>query len=612
MSFATSNAADVKRLRFKVVFDRDVTATVLQALDATTGWTAFADAHNIAADTSDYTNGTGSLKWNKTSTTSANSRLMYAYTATQDWSAYDAFSVDVRCTAADDANTDIKLSLLASTSTTTNYERWDVGTAYLRRGWARLSFAASSPSTTVGTLSMGSIMGVSFGWGALTGTRGYTWIDNFCGLTYGSSLPVFANGTMQSATSSNIKYHLKRIGPIGGTVEPNRPERSQRGVTIDLVDVDGDVTQMLYDFEMRNRAVSIYAGYDDVDEPDYVLLYRGQVSSMAWRDGVWSFTCGDIRRSLKSSVFTAAATTAVEWAGINPIEAMLRVWTNASTNGIAIDPEEIDWDTINTLNDDYFSALTMDFDIREPWEAKDFVEKQIAGPLGCYLTVSSAGKLSLAYVHAPLLAEASGTTITASEIIGVPSIEYGLRDLLNEIFWQVDYDADTDAYTTKTMYVDSTSLTKFSQSKRFTVESRGLDASDSVFITGRNTRMFARFAEPYPRYRVRTKLSCCQIREGTLIQITHPKLPSIATGDRGMDTSHLVEVLGASVDLAGGFCEFDLLETPWSFTNTVVISALDVDYDSATADQHTTYGWISDGSDNVGVADDDGYVIQEG
>jgi hypothetical protein len=93
----------------------------------------------------------------------------------------------------------------------------------------------------------------------------------------------------------------------------------------------------------------------------------------------------------------------------------------------------------------------------------------------------------------------------------------------------------------------------------------------------------------------------------------HPTLPDVSTGSRGIADAHIVEVVSASVNLDQGCCEFELLDTPWSFTKTVVISDLSVDYDASTTDQRTAYGWIGRAADNkVGTAEDDGYLILEG
>jgi hypothetical protein len=55
------------------------------------------------------------------------------------------------------------------------------------------------------------------------------------------------------------------------------------------------------------------------------------------------------------------------------------------------------------------------------------------------------------------------------------------------------------------------------------------------------------------------------------------------------------------------------LDTPWSFTKTVVISDLSTDYDASSAADHVVYGWIGRAADNkVGAALDDGYLVLEG
>jgi hypothetical protein len=273
------------------------------------------------------------------------------------------------------------------------------------------------------------------------------------------------------------------------------------------------------------------------------------------------------------------------------------------------------------FNKPFDAALEMDakFKINFVFEGEDrdappeLTEEQLIGPLGCYLISTAAGLLTLKYVTTPVYADKTGTVLNATNIIGTPSLEYGLRDLLNEVFWEVDFAAATGEYSTRTMYVDSTSLTAFAQAKRLTVSSQGLDSGDSVFITARNVRLFGRFAQPYPRYKVKATLAMQTIEEGDVIQFMHPTLPDVSTGSRGIDSAHIVEVVSASVNLDQGVCEFELLDTPWSFTKTVVISDLSTNYDASSAADHVVYGWIGRAADNkVGAALDDGYLVLEG
>jgi hypothetical protein len=616
VTWAASNALDHKRLRYKLTFDRDVTRTLLEGFGAAAGWNEFAgNESGIAADTTHFREGTAALKWDKTNTSTTTSGVNSGYwtsTATaQDWSGYDAFEVDARCTGTADLNTSSGFTLAIGTDAmvAANYWQWPVDHA----GWSRFTATRTSPTITSTAASWTSVTAWGVYW-KCTATSdvftGYT-VDALYGCVLGTALPVFANGTMQNATSTGVVNAIKKVSPLVGTVQPNQASRAARTLTVELVDIDAQVTQMINSYEMRNRVATLSVGFDDVDEADFVTLFKGQVSGMTYKEGVWTLSIGDLKRTLKTTVFSAAATTPVTFTAWNPIDLLLYLWSNG--NYADIDPALIDWDGIYAIRDSYFAALTMTFDIREPWELKQFTEEQLIGPLGCYLISTAAGLLTLKYVTTPVYADKTGTVLNASNIIGTPSLEYGLRDLLNEVFWEVDFAAATGEYSTRTMYVDSTSLTAFAQAKRLTVSSQGLDSGDSTFITARNVRLFGRFAQPYPRYKVKTTLAMQTIEEGDVIQFMHPTLADVSTGSRGIVDAHIVEVVSASVNLDQGYCEFELLDTPWSFTKTVVISDLSTDYDASSAADHVVYGWIGRAADNkVGAALDDGYLVLEG
>lgn len=613
-TFAIANARDHKDLRFKVVFDRDVTKTVREGCEATAGWVAFAGGTSIAASTTHYRQGTGCIQYARTGTATAVGGYGYIYATASDWSADTLRTIDWRTTSTSGIAS-MTMRLLAGTATGTNYHEW-TWTAPFHCGWNAQTATCSSPTATSGSFSSTAVKQVIvFHTMSSTAAQPTIQIDNLCGIALGTALPVFTNGTIQNSTSTDQRTYIRKVGSMCGSVTPERGEAQVRSTVVELVDVAGAVTQMISTYEMRNRIATLSMGYSDVDESGFVPVFKGNVSSLSFKDGVWSFALGDLRRTLKKDVFTAATELApVTFTGWNPIDLLLYIWCNGGGNGLAIDPSLIDWDGIYLVRDDYFSGLTMDFSLPEQEEAKAFTEGQLMLPLGCYIIVDGDGRLTLKHLRSPLLVEASGTVLDDSVIIGIPTVSWGLQDLINEIYWKVDYVPATGEYTTKTIYLSSTSLTQFQQTRRIDVESRGLDSGDAVAIAARNTRLFARFAEPYPRYKVKTKLSQCQIEEGSLIQLRHSSLPDTVSGSRGMASTHLVEVVSVNVNLDQGYCEFELIDTPWSFTRAVVISPTAMgDYDTATSTEHSTYGWIGRTSDNkVGAALDAGYVVQEG
>jgi len=385
-----------------------------------------------------------------------------------------------------------------------------------------------------------------------------------------------------------------------------------------LLDFDGRITEMLYLYECRNRIVTIELGYDGVDEADYQTIFKGNISGISYKAGadgtIYTFSCGDLRRTLKKSVFTTATDDApVTFTSQNPIDILLYVLTDTGTNGLSIAAASVNSTSIEELRDTWFSGVRFAFDIREPEDGKAFLEEQICLPLGLYLIVEGDGRLNLKRVGSPLYIERGTLTITDADITRVPTIDYGVRDLVNEVRWSYDYDADANEYDTESIYVDSTSLTVFEQSKTITIEARGVTSAQNGFIERRNSRIFARFANPYPRYKVSLKMALNQLEEGSLIDFSCSKIPNLLTGKRSIDTPILCEVVSVDVDVTRGAVNVELIDTPWNYSRTVVVSDLAIEASAATEQQKKTYGWIGRTSDNKIISGtEDGYVVQEG
>lgn len=621
-TFAAANAASEKDIRLLVSFERDRTVTEIHDLDDTTDGTVsgYGQAASPSYSSTEFLRGSASYTLRKTGT------------AGTDFGCYcNALTVAVDATSAHEARMfayipyadkdDIASAtlILYSSSGTTDYYSWT--TTSTRAGWKEYRFDLTAPDATGGTFDIADITGFKFGFDTNENadTVTYCFFDDLAVITYGDTLPSFSNGDVQNATTATIHSCVVGVGKVVGKVEPGKARSSAAGTSITLLDKGQAVTSMCGTYEMRNRIATISLGYAEVDEADYEPMFKGQITGLRYdaKRASWVFSVGDLRRSLKKTIFTTAASTAVTYTGVSPIALLLRTWMQDSANGMGVHPDYVDTETILQIEDDYFSARTMDFDIREPWEGKAFTEEQLAGPLGAYVIIDGSGRLSMRYITAPLWADRGSNVLNESNIIGVPQLQHDLRDLLNEVYWKLDYDAATDAYSTKTLDIDSDSVTLFQQSKSITIESQGMDnVSDGAFVSTRNDRIFDRFADPYPRYKVRCKMSCSQLTEGELVELTHPALPDMTTGERGVYSPRLCEVISVSIDTKRGVVDVELLDTPWSFTRSVVVSTLAFEYEHASSTQKDTYGWIGRTSDNQvdegGGSWVAGYVILDG
>lgn len=437
----------------------------------------------------------------------------------------------------------------------------------------------------------------------------------------------FATGTIQSSTAAYTSC-ITRVGAVGGAVQPHSGRTQIRAGSFAFSDQDGDITEWL-STDRRGSVVTIELGYHDVDESDYMTIFKGIVVGYSWQHGAWSFTCNDLRRTVKKTVFTGATEDdPVVITTENPVDIALRVLTSTgngtngdyddydATDGLGIDEALIDVTGFETVRDDDYPLDSWTFSVVEPAEALEWIENEICRVLGIYLVTLADGRLSCRKVKPPLLAD-DPIALTESNIVAI-SVYSDLADLVNEISWSWDYDVTDEEFDHEAIYLDSDSLTAYGTTKGLDIVSHAEYPSVSATrIARRNAGVFARYATPYPRIKVTTHLSTNQIDEGTVVVLSHPNVPNIATGTRGVssDDPLVCEVLSASCDVLHGKISLDLLVTPWSYGKRYarIAPAGTPDATSATEAQKRRYGFIGRAADNkINAGTEDGYIIYTG
>lgn len=436
-----------------------------------------------------------------------------------------------------------------------------------------------------------------------------------------------STGVIQASTGA-YTICVSKVGAVGGAVQPHSGRTQIRAGSFSLSDQDGAITAWLAT-DRRGATVTIALGYHDVDEADYLTIFRGIVTGYKWSAGEWSFQCQDLRRTVKKTVFTGASESSPVAISLeNPIDIALRILTStgagtngdyddyAATNGLGIAAALVDVDGFELVRDDDFPSELWSFSEREPADALEWIEGEICKPLGIYLVTLASGALSCRKVKPPLLAD-DPISLDASNIVTI-SVDNDLSHLVNEVAWKWDYDPVDDEFDHESIYLDSTSLTAYGTSKVLEIESHSTYPSVSAaFVASRNSGVFARYSKPYPRIKVTANLSRNQIDEGTIVVLSHPNVPNLATGTRGvLPSSPLVcEVMSASVDVLGGKVSLDLLVTPWSYGKRYarIAPSGTPDATSATETQKRRYGFAGRSADNkINSGTEDGYLVYQG
>jgi hypothetical protein len=384
----------------------------------------------------------------------------------------------------------------------------------------------------------------------------------------------------------NYKRYLVGIKGLSQTVKPEMGQATISGITISLLDKNADITTLIASdtYNMHRKQVTVRAGYKGMVEDDFIII------AIFWVTGLkkssdnlcWEFTCTDPQKWLQKTICRDASDAAPVYYAGNAINILLSILTSsdAGTNsdydlgdddlGCGLDSDTIDIAAIEAVRDDWFwsSVYFLEFEIKDKFEAKKFIEKEILQLLNCYPAITGAGKYKIIPFKPPIATSADAGDLTESVMVGVPQLDLNFAGVINEIDFSYDYDGSD--FDSETYHVDATSYSARGPSaKPLEIESKGLQSTHATssralhateLVANRAKSVFARYANPPARLPVTTFFSKWIIEAGDIVGITHSKISDPATGSAGL-SSQRAEVVKRSVDWNAGTVKLDLLMT---------------------------------------------------
>lgn len=263
-----------------------------------------------------------------------------------------------------------------------------------------------------------------------------------------------------------------------------------------------------------------------------------------------------------------------------------------------------DWLRYNTadLTEGYQFRFLYDKEI----EGKKFLEEEILKVLNSYAPIGADGSLSFKAFAPPV--PFADLPKFDEKVMQVKSMSGGLAAVINIALFSYDHDLVQDKHLNNIEYSDGTSIADHGQSDTFKVPSRGIrtDLNGAEIIFERWNRIKQRFSKPVPTIQIKAFYSLHLYEAGELINFSHPNLPDLTAGQRGM-TEKVVEIVNKGFDLMGGALHYDMMLTGFSRRYALYgPDSLPV-YGSATEDQKRRYGWYADADGKVGGGTEEGY-----
>ena len=378
-----------------------------------------------------------------------------------------------------------------------------------------------------------------------------------------------------------VRSYMQNITGAAQRITPDLGRSSIGGTTFTIQDRNDEITALLATdaYYFHRKKVTVKAGYLGMDATDFLDIMVGWVTDIKLsRDGLaYIFDVTDPIKWMQRKIFRGAEDTPVTLGG-NPINIMLQILTStgagtngdydtlAAADGLGIDEDFINITSIEGVRDDWFPgpAYRFGFTIDKRIQAKSWLETEIFKILNVYPVIDADGKFNIKPYKPPLPATVSVQTFNEDNIIGLPTYDFNLSGMINEVECHYDWDSEDDEFDTQDFYVDSTSINNRGPGKNpLVLESKGITTAlgGSDIFERRKKRVFQRYSNPPPpKITVKTFFSGWLTEVGDIVPITHSLLPDIESGTRGISDVRM-EVTNRKIDWVKGQVTLDLLAT---------------------------------------------------
>lgn len=260
----------------------------------------------------------------------------------------------------------------------------------------------------------------------------------------------------------------------------------------------------------------------------------------------------------------------------NPFDIIVALLESDGTTGslplgAGIPSELIDYEKIEYIRD-YILPSIPEFDafIEDEIKVKDFIEKEILLPIGCYSLPKIGGKFSIGVLTPPLINER--ITLDCCNIVNPNklSVERSLnRNFYNVVTYKFDKDQVDDKFTRGRIEIQQQSIDVIKYGEKY------LDI-EAPYYRGLDYDLFADYSADkiLDRYSLGAEFIQgvgVQYRDGIRIDIGDVimfeaeklKMSEFKDGERVYKTK-LMEVVNKSINFVTGECKLDLLNTAYS------------------------------------------------
>jgi hypothetical protein len=414
------------------------------------------------------------------------------------------------------------------------------------------------------------------------------------------------NDILLATASLDLGRHpcLKVPQGVHQSIQQLQGQSSIGALEIDAIDSGGYMTALASGGKLTGRRLTLSVGYPGMSSSDFVTIATQEIEGVEVlpSGGGLRLDCHDLNRYAKSQIFTtgddasAVSNQHPRTLLANPMDVILMVVQNELGLGQSslLEPsawklyDPAQWDSTNTTNptlinpnpyldvvqvlsyrNGIFAGYLFDLEFKQPVEAKQFLEFEIFHPLGGYAVVLADGRMSPRFFVPPYsftgLASLNERNITA-----LPGVKPD--PLINQVTFRMDYDGSK--FQTELLFLSAPSLQQFGLAGENIIESKGmkLERGGASLAGITANRIFQRYGgmDPVtgsprggaPTLSVNSQFMNLTIEAGDYVYFSHPLLPNLEAGTRGI-YNRIMEVVDKQPNYTRGNMAYQLLDTGW-------------------------------------------------
>jgi len=425
-------------------------------------------------------------------------------------------------------------------------------------------------------------------------------------------LTALRNDILLATASVDLGRHpcLKVPQGVDQSIQQLQGQSSIGALEIDAIDSGGFMTALASGGKLVGRRLTLSVGYPGMNSSDFVTVATQEIEGVEVlpAGGGYRLDCHDLNRYAKSQIFTAGddgnavGNQHPRTLLANPMDVVLMVVQNELGLGQSslLEPstwkryDPAKWDSANTTNptlispnpyldvdqvlfyrNGIFAGYLFDFEFKQPVEAKQFLEFEIFHPLGGYAVVLADGRMSPRF-FVPPYSFAGLALLNERNITALPGVKP--EPLINQVTFRMDYDGSE--FQTELLFLASPSLQQFGLAGEDIIESKGikLERGGAALASITANRIFQRYGgiDPVsgsprggaPALSVTSQFMNLTIEAGDFVYFSHPLLPNLEAGTRGI-FNRIMEVVDKQPNYTQGNMAYQLLDTGWMGTKVL-------------------------------------------